>query len=570
MSKIVSSSFFKRQKERDVGLCRCEVPSNRGMSKTGCQLDKGRISFNMAVAVSTGSISGMRPVIAVIEASFVRGFAGLKLLGNTSEVLRDGKERAKAALEMLGLHLPPQTMLLNVSPADVRSDGSQFDLAFGVAMAALLVERPLQVDPRRYLFCAELGITGELRPVKGIVSFAVLAMDQGFDGIVIAAANTIEIAALGRAMHARTGSFRVVSAAQLRDVVGWLAGEHSNVTMQDLSGNAGEPSATVIPNVARFDDMYLPDVLEDVALCHAVGGHSMLLRGPPGTGKSMFARRLASIWPPLDPETHIEAMKVHSAYAQKLEPALLQGYCPQRAPHHQASANAILGTADRPGEVALAHGGILFLDEFSEFRRDLLEALREPLEAKEITVARAQNRMTWPARFVLVAASNNCQCGYLGSKRRKCRCSMAQIAAYAARFSGPIIERIDMHVDMDEDSIPTADVFDHITDQGVAGVTERLSARVARAREFIADRQRRLGCGNMSNAELSLQSLIDPENLTPEGLTWIEKSGHGQSSVRAAIRLLRLGRTLADLDGVDKVGPLQLARAVIWRESPSH
>jgi magnesium chelatase family protein len=534
-----------------------------------------------------------------VECGFTRGFAGLQLIGNMTQVCRDGAERAKAALERLGFRIPAQRLVVSLTPAEARKDGSHVDLALAVSLALLLGgpgegPRPARlrlaaeargggpgaVEPARWLFAAELGLGGELRPVRGVVSFALAALAQGLDGMVVARENLEEVAAvIDLAVLPGGRRLTVLGFRTLEGVLGWLEGAPSDGREGDFSVVSSGARAGARSTLARasggpglvsldFDDMVLSSELETLAAVAAAGMHSLLLRGSPGTGKSMLAARLPSILPPLTAAQHVEAMRVYSAVSERLPPGLLAGRPPFRSPHHQASAAAIMGGPESPGEMALAHGGVLFLDELPEFRRDVLEALREPLETGEVRVSRSRRKVTWSARVMLVAACNNCPCGWLGSRRRPCRCPMGAIIGYRQRLSGPVLDRIDLHVNVPEPSDAAAALFLRLAEGGGEATTARLRRKVEAARAVAAPRNARFGVA--FNRDLKAEHLVAASGLDAGAFAeLVNRAIPAPTSSRTALRCLRVARTLADVAGMEAVRASDLAQAWAWQAEAS-
>lgn len=523
-------------------------------------------------AVHSAVSDAMETHVLTIECGFTRGFAGMQLIGNTSEVCRDGKERARTALEVLGLHIPAKRLVVSLTPAEVKKDGSQLDLPIAVSLALLLTQRTPRIDPSRWLLAAELGLAGELRPVKGVVSCGVAAMAAGMDGVVVAVENLTEMNVLAAIKRSAGGNLRVLAFRTLKDVLAWIfEGDETSAADASAAGPMDNARRRPLPPqeaALDFDDMLLSPQLETVAVTSAAGMHSMLLRGSPGTGKSMMASRLPSLLPPLSDTDHVDVMRIHSALADRLPDRLLHGVPPFRAPHHSASAAAVLGSAETPGEMSLAHGGVLFLDELPEFRRDLLESLREPLESAEVRVARSKRKIVWKARVLLVAACNNCPCGWAGSARRECQCGSGRVVAYRQRLSGPILDRIDLHVNMPEPNDASADLFLRLALQPDESRTQRLRAQVLAAREMASRRNRAFGCE--VNADLAPQHLV-----VASGLGQIEfaRLVNGiiprSTSSRSIIRALRVARTLADVAGSAVLRESDVRQAWSWQAESS-
>lgn len=525
-------------------------------------------SVSTVVHAAVGT-TAMEAGLTTIECGFIRGFAGLQMIGHASEVCRDGKERARVALEALGLHIPPRRLVLSLTPADVKMDGNQFDLPIAVSLALLLAQKTPVAAPERWLFAAELGLDGSLRPVRGTISFTIAAMSAGLDGIVISPENLAEVTAL--TALAETVRVQVRTFASLSEVLAWIFGEADrSAGLVEFAPQGSTQSRVATAGVAParasldFDDMFLTDELELAAVVACSGLHSLFLRGSPGTGKSMLSSRLASILPPLERQEHIEALRIYSTCAERLPAALLAGRPPFRAPHHQASAAAALGTPEMPGELALAHGGLLFLDELPEFRRDLLESLREPLETGEVRVSRSRHKVVWKARVILVAACNNCPCGWAGSARKVCDCGPSRLAAYRARLSGPILDRIDIHINMPEPDDSSAALFLRLDGGGNAGRTARMAAQVIQARAVAAARNAAFGV--LYNSQLDARHLVAASGLTAEAFSQLVNAVIPNTlSSRAALRCLRVARTLADLRGRPALAHDDVVQAWRWQ-----
>jgi magnesium chelatase family protein len=494
--------------------------------------------------VLTSTMNFGKPSLVQVECAYSRGFAGVQMIGNTSDVCKDGKERAKTALEGLDFRFPAKRMIISFSPADIKKDGNHFDLAIAVSMSLLLaeVELPvLRVD--KYLFIAELGLSGELRPHKGVVPSALLAVAQGMQGIVCAEENRQDIDAVFVADP--ENSIEVWSFSNLSEVLAWLKDDiDAQYSTPKSTRGISPPHKDKCEEQLNFDDMILSPAQEQLALIVATGMHSLLLWGPPGAGKSMFACRLPSLLPLMSGKRHIEALSVHSLTQNKLPADLLMGRVPFRSPHHQASAVAVIGSGDGPGEMALAHGGILFLDELPEYRRDLLEALREPLSSGEVKVSRARAKAVWKCKVLLIAACNPCPCGFYGSGYRKCQCGPGVRKRYRSRISGPILDRIDLHFNLFEQQVNYRKMLADLTTQGRKTLT--LVDRIASAHRFAKERNQDLGC--RYNRDIRPKDLLVSLGASDETLDdffrTVVPSG---ASHRSVINALRVARTLADL-----------------------
>jgi magnesium chelatase family protein len=430
--QAIADSFFKVFMGRAGSVTKGKFKEGAIMNEKPLEECSDRIS-----RACSATQEGAEARVISIEASFGRGFAGLQLVGNVGQIVEDGKERARMAIERLNMAIPAKRLLISFSPGDLKVEGNHFDLGMAVVMATLIRPNLPKINPSSWVFAAEIGLNGELRPVPGAVGHGVAAMAGGMCGVVIAKENLPELKAL-EGVSADSGRKLVyIAFSNLMEVIEWLwTGElNFELSLRDDAFSEIKQSE-VFPN---FDDMELTPEVQLAAEVAAIGMHSMILRGVPGSGKSMFAKRLVTLLPALTSEEHLTALQIHSASSDKISSRILSGFPPYRAPHHFASGAAILGAGVKPGEVALASGGILFLDEFPEFRRDVIEALREPLESGEVQVSRAQSKRVWRAKMMLVAAANNCPCGWRGSSKRKCMCPENRVSAYRQRLSGPIL-----------------------------------------------------------------------------------------------------------------------------------
>lgn len=514
----------------------------------------------MQTLVTSAHSDGLSCHIVTIESGFLKGFSGVQMLGCASDICRDGKERARAALEVLGLELPQKKLMINMAPADLPKNGNQFDLPLAVSLAILITDTAPFHDPSRWLFAAELGLDGRLRPIKNIVSFAIAAVKAGLSGIVVAKENAAALESLAGLAVENFSRFGRLSFQHLDEVLSWL---FRNADPQPGGVQYELPAADSVSNHIRdFSDMLLTPELERLAVCVAAGHHSLLLQGSPGTGKSMFASRIPSLLPVMTPKEHLEALQIHSILSERMPRSFLEGTPPYRAPHHGASANALLGNHEHPGELSLAHGGVLFLDEVTEFRRDLLEALREPLESGIVRLARTAHRVNWDCRVTLLAACNPCPCGFAGSSRRTCMCSQKKMQQYRQRLSGPILERIDLHMWMPEPSHAWEALVG--AEQNVQSDMKQLRERVKKARQFAKERCDRFGIH--ANRDIPSQHIVassghDTSTLTSLLAATLPKS----ASHRVVLKIMRVARTLADMDGCDVVEKEHLKEAVNWQ-----
>lgn len=494
--------------------------------------------MSLAIINSRAQLGVDAPLVRV-EVHLTNGLPSLSLVGLPETAVRESKDRVRSALLNSGLVFPQKRITLSLAPADLPKDGSRFDLA--IALALLVASGQVRIpDPDRLECLGELALSGHVHPVRGILPAALAARKAG------------RCLILPRA-SAREAS--LVSGLELLPV------DHLLELYDHLSGR--QPIAAWQPDDNRLAPAVYPDLNEvqgqpaakRALIVAAAGQHNLLLCGPPGTGKTLLASRLPGLLPPLDEQEALEVAAVHSVVSPK--PLTHWPQRPFRQPHHSASGPALVGGGSRPqpGEITLAHQGVLFLDELPEFDRKVLEVLREPLESGWIVISRAAGRLLFPARFQLVAAMNPCPCGYLGDSSGRCNCSPELIQRYQAKLSGPLLDRIDLHINVTRE--PTS-LLRPNRPEGPDSVTA--AAQVAAARNLQLERQ---GC---SNSRLDLNSLHQYCKLATADRLWLEQACERlQLSLRASHRVLKVARTLADLEGNADIGRPQLAEALQYR-----
>jgi magnesium chelatase family protein len=481
-----------------------------------------------------------------VEVDVARGLPSFDLVGLAEASVRESRTRVRAALEQSGFPFPLRRVTVNLAPADVRKAGTGFDLAIAIATLAAAGECAIDhLD--EWLLLGELSLTGGLRGVRGVLPQALAAQKRGLRGVIVATENAAEAAVVE--------GLDVRHAEGLREVCEFLSGRaelpRAPQTMPQSCPIESDPSARI-----DLRDVRGQEQAKRAFEIAAAGGHNVLLVGPPGAGKTLLSRALPGLLPPLSLRESMEVTAVHSV-AGMLRPAVaLLRERPYRAPHHTASAVGLVGGGDppRPGEIALAHHGVLFLDELPEFPRESLEALREPLEEGHVTIVRARNRATYPARFTLVAAMNPCPCGWHGDPSDRCQCPEERVRRYRARVSGPLLDRIDLYV-----ALPPSNVVN--LDEPPSGPsTAEVRARVAQARLLQIART------GDTNARLTVRTLREVVELDPAGQRLLTSAAERMSlSARAVHRVLKVARTIADLDCAARVAAHHLAEAVGYR-----